>query len=80
MLGCSKCMGAINTEKNHCCYCDAPPLGKALSEEIQKLEEENRNLKEQIELWKNNFCKLIKIRDSYVKERDELLGELKKLK
>jgi hypothetical protein len=45
-----------------------------------ELEKENEDLKEQIELWKDNFCKLVEIRDSYVRERDELLRELKKLK
>lgn len=45
MLGCARCMGQINTEPNHCCYCDAPSLGKPLGDQIESLQKEVSRLK-----------------------------------
>jgi len=75
MLGCNKCMGQINTKPNHCCYCDALSLGTSLGDQIQRLEQQNKNLEEQLEMWKDKFCELVKIRNRLVVERDMLLSQ-----
>ena len=75
MLGCNKCMGQINTKSNHCCYCDAFSLCTPLGDQIQRLEQQNKNLEEQLEMWKDKFCELVKIRNRLVVERDMLLSQ-----
>ena len=51
--------------------------GQKYKKERNALQEELRLEKEQKDRWQNEYCKMGKIRDSFVQQRDELQKKLK---
>lgn len=53
MLGCARCLGTINTEQGHCCYCDpAPMCSTSLGDEIEQLRKKIRELETELAKYK----------------------------